>query len=342
MIFICIMHAAHDALAGVDLNLLLALDALLAERHVTRAAARLGVSQSAASHALARLRELLGDPILVRGRRGVMLPTPRAAALAPAVSRALDDLALALRRPEPFDPATARRTFHLGASDYAELAVLPRLAARIAAAAPHVDLFVRSVPADMHAALAAGDVDAILAPARPTDLGAGCYQRVLLAETFVCAMRRGHPAAGRTLTLDRFCALDHLLIAPRGTYGGYVDDALAARGRRRRVALAVPHFLIAPHVLVTTDLIATLAARVARTFAAAHGLAIVRPPVELPAFSLHLVWHERTHGDDAHRWLRDQIAAVATAPAPASAPATPPATATARSRATRRAARARG
>src|SRR5690349_19107258 len=107
MVFICIMRGIHDELAGLDLNLVLALDALLAERHVTRAATRLGVSQSAASHALARLRDLLGDPLLVRGPRGAMQPTPRALALAPLLNRALTDVAAALRKPEPFAPSTA-------------------------------------------------------------------------------------------------------------------------------------------------------------------------------------------------------------------------------------------
>lgn len=309
MVFIRLMHEVHD----IDLNLLRALDALIAERHVTRAAARLGVSQSAASHALARLREQLGDPLLVRGRRGAMLPTPRALALAAVVQRALADVAAAWRPPAAFDPATARRTFHVGASDYAELVLLPALVARLAEHAPGVDLFVHDVPRDLAGALAAGDLDAVLAPARPEELTADCFQRTLFDEHFVCAMRRGHPAAARRLTLDRFCALHHVLIAPRGTPGGFVDDALAARGRSRRVALAVPHFLIVPHVLATTDLIATVASRVAAAFAGPHALVTVRPPVEVSGFAIHLLWHQRTQADDAQRWLREQIAATATA-----------------------------
>ena len=314
MLFIYIMRGVHDELAGLDLNLVLALDALLGERHVTRAAARLGVSQSAASHALARLRELLGDPLLVRGPRGAMQPTPRALALAPLVGRALADLAAALRPPEPFAPATARRTFHLGAGDYAELVLLPRLAARLAAAAPGIDLFIRAVPDDIPAAIAQGDLDAVIAPARRRDVaGPGTYQRLLFEETFVCAVRAGHPAIRSRLTLDRYCALDHLLIAPRGTSGGLVDDALAALGKQRRVALAVPHFLIVPHVVASTDLIVTIASRIAAAFRESHRLATLRPPAELglSGFPMHLIWHERSHADDAQRWLRDQIVAVA-------------------------------
>ncbi len=314
MVFITIMHTAHDSLRGVDLNLVLALDALLGERHVTRAAARLGVSQSAASHALARLRELLGDPLLVRGPRGAMLPTPRALALAPLVHRALDGIAGALRHPEAFDPTTARRSFLIGAGDYAELVLLPALVSRLAATAPGIDLFVRTVPDELATALARGDLDVVIAPARPRDAsGPGMYQRHLFDEQFVCALRRDHPAARRRLTLDRYCALDHLLIAPRGTAGGFVDDALAALDRQRRVVLAVPHFLIVPHVIATTDLIVTLASRIATAFAGSHRLATLRPPPELAltGFAIHLLWHERSHGDDAQRWFRDQIAAVA-------------------------------
>ncbi len=319
------MRTAHAALRGVDLNLVRVLDALLAERHVTRAAARLGISQSAASHALARLRRLLADPLLVRGPRGargprspheVMVPTPRALALAPALERALAELAAALRPPAPFDPATARRTFHLAIGDYAELVLLPALVARLATIAPGVDLFVRAVPDDLAAALAAGDVDLVLAPPRPRDLsGPGLYQRHLFDERFVCALRRGHPAATRRLTLDRFCDLDHVLIAPRGTAGGYVDDALARLGRRRRVAVTVPHFLVVPHVVATTDLVVTLPARVAAALAAPHRLVTRPPPAALgvTGFAIHQLWHERTHGDAAGRWLRDQLATVARA-----------------------------
>lgn len=310
MVCIGIMRTIHDDLAAVDLNLLRVLDVLLAERHVTRAAGRLGLTQSAASHALARLRAQLGDPLLVRGPRGALVPTARAEALQPVVAHALAELA-AVWRGGGFTPATARRNFHLAAGDYAELVLLPALVARLAALAPGVELFVRTVPEDVAGALASGAVDAVLAPARPRDLTGGCFQRALFDETFTCAVRAAHPGARGRLTLDRFCALDHLLIAPRGTAGGFVDDALAALGRRRRVALAVPHFLIAPLVLAGTDLIATVPRRIATAFAPMVDLALRPPPIELTGFTTHLLWHERAAADPAQRWLRDQIVAVA-------------------------------
>lgn len=315
MVFIHVMHTAHDALAAVDLNLLRVLAVVLHEGHVTRAATRLGLTQSATSHALARLRAELGDPLLVRGAGGRMVLTERAQALAPVVTRILDELAAAWRG-AAFDPATAQRTFHLGAGDLAELVVLPRLAARLARQAPGVQLFVHAAPLDSGEALAAGTLDVVLSPVRTRDtttLPSGCYQRPLFDESFATAMRAGHPAARGRLTLDRFCALDHLLVAPRGTAGGFVDDALAAIGRTRRVAVAVPHFLVAPAVVAATDLVVTLPARIIAAVARSHRLASRPPPLALADFTLHAIWHERTHDQAAHQWLREQIAAAARA-----------------------------
>src|SRR5262245_58388030 len=219
------MQRAHEQLSGLDLNLLLALDALLGERHVPRAAARLGMTQSAASHALARLRTALRDPLLVRGPRGGMVPTARAEALAGPLATALAALAAAVHGPPGFDPATARRTFHIVAGDYAELVVLPRLAARIGAAAPAVDLWLHPAPTDLTGAFAAGTIDCMIAPVRGRAWPAGCYEKRLFPETFTCVVRAGHPVARRRLTIARYCALPHLLVAPRGTPGSIIDDA---------------------------------------------------------------------------------------------------------------------
>lgn len=304
------MHEAHDALTGVDLNLVLALDALLAERHVTRAAARLGLTQSAASHALARLRDLFGDPLLVRGARGAMIPTPRAEALAPQVHRVLVDLAGVLRG-DSFDPATSRRVFRIGASDYAEVVLLPKLIERVAKLAPGIDLWVHSFGDHGDDELAAGTLDVVFAPPRGAARGAGGYEKVLFDEGFTCIVRAANPLAGGKLTLARYCSAAHLLVAPRGTPGSFVDDALAEHGRSRRIALAVPHFLVVPHIVAGSDLVATLASRVAALFTETLGLVAMPPPVQLPRFQIALAWHERNHQDAAHRWLREQVLAVA-------------------------------
>lgn len=304
------MHEAHDALAGIDLNLVLALDALLAERHVTRAATRLGLSQSAASHALARLRDLLGDPLLVRGPRGVMVPTPRAELLAPQIHRVLADLAGALRG-ETFDPATARHTFRIGASDYVELVLLPRLMERVSRLAPHCEIWIHTHLEHGDEELAAGVLDLVTGPPQGPARAAGCYEKVLFDESFTCILRQEHPLAGARMTLARYCAASHLLVAPRGQRGSFVDDVLAQLGKTRRISLAVPHFLVVPHVIAGTDLVATIASRVAALFTGPLGLATAAPPLQIPKFQIALAWHERNHHDAPHRWLRDQIFAVA-------------------------------
>lgn len=304
------MRDAHDPLAQLDLNLLRALDVLLAERHVTRAAARLSLTQSAASRALARLRDELGDPLLVRGPSGALLPTARAEQLGPVVRRILEELAVAWRG-EVFDPKTSRRRFTVATTDYAEMVLLPGLVARLARDAPGVFLSAQAMASDSVAALASGEIDLRMVPSSAMGAGAGLFQRHLFDESFVVAMRAGHPAASGKLTLDRFCALDHLLISPRGTLGGAVDAALAKLERTRNVTVTVPHFLVAPHVIAATDLVITLAARVAAAFADTHDLVLRPPPLEVPSFSIYLQWHQRTHTDLAHRWFRDQLAEIA-------------------------------
>jgi DNA-binding transcriptional LysR family regulator len=304
------MHDVHGELTGIDLNLVLALDALLAERHVTRAASRLGITQPAASHALSRLRALLGDPLLVRGPRGAMSPTPRAAQLAPQVRKVLVELAGALRG-TTFDPATARRTFRICTTDYVELVLLPRLTERIARLAPGIDLWVHSFTDWGNAELAAGALDAVISPPRGASRPAGSYEKLLFDESFTCIVRADHPLARSRMTLARYCAASHLLVSPRGTPGSLVDDALAAMGKTRRVALAVPHFLVVPHIVAGTDLVATLASRLAAPFARTLGIVATPPPVAIPKFQLALAWHERNHHDPQQRWFRDQILAVA-------------------------------
>ncbi|KYF91417.1 hypothetical protein BE20_14740 [Sorangium cellulosum] len=309
------MQDGHDArdLSAVDLNLLVVLDALLDERHVTRAAARLGMTQPACSHALGRLRRALGDPLLVRGTGGAMVPTPRAEALAPGLRAALRGLASAIRGEARFDPGAARRTFRIATGDYAELVLLPPLLSLLAREAPGIDVWMLPLSLTQEgvvAQLSSGAVDVVIGPPR-RGWPEGLYLRPLFDERFRCVVRRGHPAERSALTLDRYCALSHLLVAPRGTPGSLVDDALAALGRSRRVAATVSHFLVAPHVVAATDLMATLGARIVDAAAAPLGLAVLPPPLELAGFSFAMIWHERTHHDPAQRWLRDQLARAA-------------------------------
>ncbi|WP_437680694.1 LysR family transcriptional regulator [Sorangium sp. So ce131] len=295
-------------LSTVNLNLLVALDALLAERHVTRAAARVGVTQSAMSNALRQLRALFGDPLFVRGRRGVT-PTPRALALAEPVRRGLATLAEAFAEPR-FDPASAERTVVLAASDYVELVLLPPLLARLARDAPGIRLEVR--PWGLHEVpdtLARGEVDLVL----------GYFDRVpprhgrtrLFEERFVCIARRGHPRIRARLTTKAWVETPHVVVSERDDGPTGVDRALAAHGLRRTVGVRVSHFLLVPALVAQTDLVAALSRRVAEPFAASFGLRIYPPPIALPAAKVGMVWHERLEADPGHTWLRGVIADVA-------------------------------
>jgi DNA-binding transcriptional LysR family regulator len=291
-------------LAAVDLNLLVVLDALLETRSVKRAATRMALSPSATSHALARLRDLLGDPVLVRAGRQMAL-TPRAEAMRPRVRRLLEDAGALLESAGDADPATLRRSFHIAATDYAEMVVVRAASDRIAGRAPGVDLFSRAVAADVVDRLRGGDFE--LALGVFFDLPADIERETLLHEDFVCLLRRDHPALRRKLTAERYAALDHVLVAPRGAPHGIVDVYLERLGLRRRIARTISSFEVAPHMIGGTDYVLTLPARVAKRHAAALELAVREPPVELPGFDLEMLWHRRMSEDPGHRWLREVI-----------------------------------
>jgi DNA-binding transcriptional LysR family regulator len=297
-------------LRSLDLNLLIALDALLAERNVTRAAARLHLSQSAMSAALARLRDAFGDPLLLRTARG-MLPTMRGAQLAGPVKQVLMEIERLMRANVDFDPRTARETFRIAASDYVEFAILPQLVDHLEAYAPHCRLAVRAMDfTTIGQQLEAGEVDfAVLALQNaPVEM----RSRPLYKERFVCVLRRDHPAAadlgpGDELPLDTFCTLDHVLVSPRGAaFTAQTDEGLAAIGRRRNVRLSVPHFLLVPEILARSDMIAVLPERLARGYQTR--LAVLELPVAMASFTIAAVWHERAHRGPAQAWLREALA----------------------------------
>lgn len=297
----------HDrVLSGIDLNLLVVLRALLTERHVTRAAARVGLSQSATSHALARLRELYADPLLVRSGRTLAL-TPRAARLLPALERGLGELEGAVAGEPEFDPATARRMFTLGISDYLQALVMGPLLRRLAVRAPGVDLCVVVFP-NLRELLDTGAID--LAVSVPSSELRGASHQPLFDESFVCMVRRGHPHIKRAPSLELYLAQRHLVIAPTGTPGSLIDTVLAQRGLERRIALRVTNFLIAPVVVCETDLINTMPARLARHLAKTYPLRLWPPPLELPTFEYGMYWHPRLEHDPAQRWLREFTAGV--------------------------------
>ena len=296
------------SLRGIDLNLLVSLDALLAERNVTRAARRMGLSQPAMSAQLTRLRELFQDPLLIASPRG-MLPTARALALQPLLADHLAGLEDLLAVAGGFDPATAETTFRIAASDSIQAILGGRLVARLAASAPASRIaLIQPVVATLARQLEAGDVDVVIGS--PAALLSTWRSRPLFEEHFVCVVRAGHPDAGGGLDLDRYAACDHLLVSPAGGgFSGVVDERLAVLGRRRRVAVSIQDFLVAQRLLAQTDLVATLPSRVAGGFG--PGFAILAPPLDVPGFVVRLAWHPRTDRDPAREWLRREIAAVA-------------------------------
>lgn len=293
-------------LRSIDVNLLVALDALLDERSVTRAAERMGVSQSAMSRTLARLRELVGDPLLVRNVNE-MERTPVAEDLCGPLREALGRLDALVTEREAFDPASSTRSFRLELTDHVAVALLPALLPRLRTQAPGVDLEVAPPEGEPEARLIERRTELFIGGV-VHDVP-GLFRQALFEEELVCVVRHDHPAREDLHRIDRYAALDHLMISPRGTSReGMVDRALAAHDLRRRVVLRLPQFLVAPLVVASTDLVATIPRRVAEALAHDGRLAIVAPPLPLAKFTVHQVWHERHHHDHGHRWLRQQVA----------------------------------
>ncbi|HXJ21494.1 MAG TPA: LysR family transcriptional regulator [Polyangia bacterium] len=295
-------------IAAVNLNLLPVLDALLAERSVSRAGARLGLSQPAVSNALAQLRGLLGDPLLVR-RSGGMAPTERALALVQPVRSALLAVEQTLAPPAAFDPSTARRDFVIMTNDFVAVAMLPRLLARLQREAPGVRLHVRAfqehvVPSDLDR----GDADLSLGFA--LSLPAGHQAVDLFRDRFVFVARQGHPAVPGRITLATYTRLAHIVVSHEPNARGVVDDALAERGLTRQVALRLSHFLLVPPVVAATDYVAALSEIVARPAARTLRLQILKMPLQVPSGMVRLIWSDRTTASPAHAWLRGVVAEI--------------------------------
>ncbi|MFG9941892.1 LysR family transcriptional regulator [Pseudomonas aeruginosa] len=288
----------------LDFNLLKALDALLDECNVTRAAARLGVTQPAMSGMLTRLRENFADPLFVRAQRGIV-PTQRALELGAPLKQVISEIG-ALLQPPVLDPSTARLKFTIAATDYALRAVALPLLSALKLQAPHVQ--VALVPVDdkrVQAQLERGDID--LALVTPESTSPDLHARNLFEEHYVCVLRDGHPAmeGRKRLTVNQLCALDHALVSyTGGGFRGVTDEALEKLGKQRQVTLSVKSFLILPEILRASDMVAILPSRLV---AGAAGLAVFDPPIDVPGFTKVAAWHERTHRDAAHRWLRELL-----------------------------------
>lgn len=320
------MNSVH--FGSLDLNLLRVFDALIEERSVTRAGERLGLSQSAISHALNRLRYVLNDELFVRVSDG-MRPTLRASEIAPRLREGLLQLQLALA-PAEFDPARTERRFTIACTEYAGTVLMPPMIARVRALAPRAELRIRPSSIGVAEPVVAGRVD----------LAIGSFRRVpeplvydtLYQENRVWVLSRTHPAASGELTLERLASLSHLIISATGedehAVNGYVMDhglerlvtrseigllqgALAAHGLRRVIGLTTPHFMAALAVVSQSDMAAPLPRRLAAAFAEQYSLKLFEPPYPSPPFDIMALWH-RDHGTEpAIAWLRSILREVA-------------------------------
>lgn len=301
-----ILNMHQVDLSALDLNLLKLFEALVRERSVTQAGLRLGLSQPAASRALGRLRRMLGDRLVVRGKLGLEL-TPRGQALAGPVARLLDD-ARGIVAPAVFDPASASGRITIAAHDHLALVVLAQLMARLERHAPALSLHIAPPVGDNVRLVEQGAADLALGIFEA--LPGSFHRRGLYTDHLVCVVRSGHPAAADGWGLERYVALRHVAVTISGVGESAVDVALAARGRSRHVALRVPHFLAGAMLVADSDMVLTLPSRLAHLLAQRLALALLDLPLQVAPLSPAMVWHERFHGDPAHGWVRQQLVDV--------------------------------
>jgi DNA-binding transcriptional LysR family regulator len=291
----------------VDLNLFVVLDAIYTEGGITRASERLNLTQPAISHALARLRELVGDPLFVREGHA-MVPTAAAHALIDPVRRALKEIEGSLNQLQQFDPATSTRSFRIGMRHVVESATLPELALRVRSKAPGVRIAAVHHDRDaLHGALATGELDAAIDVLLPREPHVS-YER-LAGGKMVVAVRVDHPRVRDTLDLATYLDLDHVITSSRRSGPGLEDVALQRLGHERRVVVRCQHHWTACQLVATSDLLLTMPERYAGIANAALGNRLLPFPVAAAANDLYLYWHANADAEPGNRWLRDQMRA---------------------------------
>jgi LysR family transcriptional activator of mexEF-oprN operon len=302
-----------SSLKKIDLQLLEHLEALISERHVTRAAERMGLGQPAMSGILSKLRDIVGDPLLVRTSQG-MVPTERALEVATQVREGLNLIRNALAAPARFDPAVSAKQFRVIAPDSLAFTMLPQLLAHLEAAAPQISVVF--APADVRLSrelLETDECDLVISylPAPPE----GLHASVVLHQKLCSIARVGHPDIDGTLSIDQFLAWPHLVFGagpmPFSTIENEVDRALRARKLTRRIGARVSNILLMPRVIAATHMIATVSERTARHFAPIAPVQVLAPPIDLPEPAVVMVWHGRTQHDAPHQWLRGVIRRIA-------------------------------
>jgi LysR family transcriptional activator of mexEF-oprN operon len=290
-----------------DLNLLVAFDALMEERNVTRAASRVGIGQPAMSYALSRLRDLFGDELLVR-TSGRMQPTTRALELAAPIAQVLADVRKSILADRAFQPAQTEMTFRVGAADHFELAVLPEVLAAMRASAPKARVVVNSIDRDrLPGMLENGAIDvAVGYLPDPT----GAHTEVLFHEDFVCLFDAKACKVSAPIKLKAYLDLPHIIVSLRGELTGSTDAALARQGAARFVFMATPHFLAIPFLLHRIRAVAAVPRGLAERCREAAGLTVSPLPIAVEGFDVSMRWHARTDRDPAHRWFRGLIREV--------------------------------
>lgn len=285
----------------LDFNLLKALDALLEERNVTRAAKKMGVTQPAMSSMLNRLRESFGDPLFVRAPHGIV-PTERALAAAAPLRRMMAEVADMLQ-PSRFEPEIACNRISIASTDYGLSALVAPFLISLKQRAPYIQTALLPIQDNqIQNRLEQGWLDIALMSA--SHLQTELHSHHLYREGYSCVMRKDHPMADKELTLDEFCRLDFALMSYEGGgFYGATDEALAKLGCSRRVSLSVTNFLLLPEILRNSDMVAMIPKRMPLD----DGLIRRRAPLNPEGFSMEMVWHDRTDRDPAHRWIREQL-----------------------------------
>ncbi|MCW7540442.1 LysR family transcriptional regulator [Aquabacterium sp. A7-Y] len=294
----------------LDLNLLVTLEALLVEQNVTKAAARLHLSQPAVSAQLSRLRDLFEDTLLIPAQRG-MTPTAKALDLLGPLRLALDQVRAAVEEHKRFEPSKAELTVTIACTDYLQVAVVKPLAIALRKKAPGVRVALRHLDLQqLEAQMVRGDVDLVLMT--PDAAPRSLRSRHLFDERYVLIGRRNHPALKERMTAREFVRLEHVIVSLAGGFTTPVDETLAALGLRRKVVLSAASFLSVPEIVSQSDFVALVPERLV---AGRSGkLKSVAPPIPVEGFPVGMVWHERSHGHAGHRWLREVVVSLMRGP----------------------------
>lgn len=296
-------------IARLNLNSLVALDVLLAECHVSRAAEKLHITQSALSVTLSQLREFFADELLVRGPN-TMIPTPKALQLQPKIRAILDQINKDILCATPFDPKTMQKTFTIGMNDYTQLVLLPRIIHHIHKEAPGINLVVRYI-ADLN--------DTNYFESNEIDIGIGPLSldspmlatQTLFTDTAICVVDRANTTIKSKLTLKKYLAAKHISVwYEQDVYLDIIDKILKDLGHKRHILLAVQNMFTAIQLIKGTEFIATIAKKAGDLYSKQYGLKLIDLPFETPAVTLKMIWHRKYNNDDAHTWLRKAINAI--------------------------------